>query len=677
MRNAHRLFLLLVLSLACAIAFADSSIRLSTFPAIMAVADGRSTIRVKAEIRDQNGRNVPDGTRVLFSSTLGATFREATVLTMGGTAFGTLIAGTQAGIATITVSALSGEVSPATINFEFVSDRSQLSSANEYVEVVSPVHLQYAADSQIVEASGINGGVSLRYRDLSLTADDLQYSIQTYELRARKVKLKMGKFTKDFDELYLRLKDRIGFGTTTFKAKRADSIVTQGSGLAFVRKGDKDFVSLPPDEDRYGLVEVSRTGIAQPVAHGGQAGLFGFQTLVHSPSTISARKVIIFPHRKVQFQKASIYVAGEKVMSIPLYEYSLSNATPLVTEQMLAINNSQIEANYPYFLSLRPGETSLLRLRTGNQYGRANTTNTGVFLDYELNWDHGDDLQGSFIFSGIGRDDWTAGVNQYWRIDDRTSMSAQLFTPTGRSYFGSASASHQFNGFSMSANADVSRTIEGIQYTASNYSMTLAKDPIKVGKQPFRIYLELTETSSYNQLIGQTQSGVGARARIQSLPLPIDKRTNVVTSLTTSYLVGRNELHGLQYQASTALNHRFSNSLNSTLTYNYTRDGFNEYAIGQHEMVLQSNFNSGHTTMSLVGSKSLDLDRSTLFADLGYRFSKLWRIKAGYTYDRYLNTKYIDYDYGFTYRMGWREVGLIWAEQTKRIGFQFLGTTVF
>jgi hypothetical protein len=136
MRIALRLVSLLVLSLAFALALADSSIRLTTFPTYLAPSDGRSTVSIKAEIRDQSGHAIIDGTRVVFTSNIG-TFRENIVATSGGAAFATLIAPTAPGIANITATALSGDASPGVATIEFVDDRNLLNSAKEYIEIVA------------------------------------------------------------------------------------------------------------------------------------------------------------------------------------------------------------------------------------------------------------------------------------------------------------------------------------------------------------------------------------------------------------------------------------------------------------------------------------------------------------------------------------------------------------
>ncbi len=674
MRTARTLTALSFLMLCC-VAYCDSTIRLTSFPSLGIVADGHSTVTITAEIRDQSGRSVADGTRVVWTCDKGQ-FRESVTTTVNGYTKGILVAGTEPGEATITSTALGGDASPSTLKYNFASDRNELSSAKEYVEVVTNGYMQYTADQHILGAAGPKGGVSVRYRDLTITADDIQYDLNNYEIRARHAILTMGKGPKrNFDELFIRLKSRTGFGTTEYMGQRWSSVASAGLGIAFVNQNPKGTASLPPEEKHYGLVRVTRTDV-YPVALNATA-FFRFEDQSHSPSSISAKKAIVFPKRMIQFQRAEIYVAGSKVMKMPLYEYNINQASPLVTESMVGVVNSQVQVNYPYIVSMKPGQTALFRFRTGDEYGRGATTDHGAFLDYELNWDRGDDMQGGLVFSGIGRNDWAIGASQYMRIDDRSSFSTQVLSPTGRSYLGSGTVNRQFDGFSASINGDVTRTVQGIQYTSSQYGASIDKDPIKMGALPLRLNLELTATGAFNQLINESQTGVGGRARLQSLPIGIDPNTSLLSSFTTSYLTGQNELHGLQYLASVSLSHRFNSSTSSVFTYNFTDDGFNDNVIGKHEIAMNGFYTRGPVNMSVIASKSLDIERATVFGDLSYRVSKLWRLKTGYTYDRYLGTTYLDYNFGFGYRMGWKEVGLIWTEQTQRVGLQLLGTTIY
>ncbi|MDR3689926.1 MAG: hypothetical protein P4L46_11145, partial [Fimbriimonas sp.] len=505
---------------------------------------------------------------------------------------------------------------------------------------------------------------------------DMQLNIPAYELRARNATLKMGAVEKHFDELYLKLNVRFGYGTTSFVAKQADGIISQGHGIAFVRRQADGSYTKPPEVERYGLVEIHRSGVSPAAAQ--SSTLFEFQDLSGSPSTVSAKKAVIFPHKVIQFQRVDIYVAASKVMSLPLYEVPLAGAhSPLVTDQIVSVSNSQVGINFPYYVALRPGVTEFFSFKTGMVEGRSSTSDHGAFLNYEFDWNKGDDMQGGLQVQGIGRDDWSIGVNQFVRMDDRTTAFAQLLTPTGQSFYGSGSISHQFNGFSTSFTGAATRTLTGIQDTNQNYSLIVEKDPIKVGSLPVRLTPGVTATMSSDQLDGQTQSGYGGRLRAQTLPLVVDPNTNVTMSFQASYLKGTNELPGLQYLGNVSISRRLSAAASLLFTYDYTRDGFNEDVLGEHRVSMQAFYNRGRVNMSLFGSRSLDLSRTTVFGDLSYRLGRLWRLSSSYTSDIYLNDTYLDYTFGFGYTLGWREVGLVWSAQTQRIGLQLLGATVY
>ncbi len=675
MQLAKRLFSITTLAIAFACAHADTSIRLTSYPSV-SVADGKSTVTISAEIRDQSGKLVPDGTRVVLTSTLGD-FRENVVTTVGGIARGILVAGSIPGMATITAKSLTGDSSPTTLEYQFVGDRGQLSSAKEYIEIVAPSYMQYTVDTHIIGAAGAKEKpVTVRYREIDVSASDVQLNIPTYELRARNATLKMGKFSQHFDELYIKLNTRFGLGTTTFKVRRSDTFVTLGKGMAFVKMQDNGSLSIPEETERYGLAEIHRTGLTPSVNT--DSTLFKFEDISGSPSTVSAKKAVVFPRREVQFQKAEIYVANTKAMSLPLFEVPLTGTTsPLVTDQIFSFNNSNLGINFPYYISLRPGVTQLLRFRTGQVSGRSAMTDHGAYLDYEFNWNRGDDMEGGLSVQGIGRNDWSVGANQYIRFNDRTTAFAQVLTPAGRSFFGTGNIGEQFNGYSLSLTGSATRTLTGIQYGQTSTSAVLEKDPIKVGNTGFRLYPGLTASMDSNQLDHSSQSGAGARLRAQSSPMVIDSNTNVTTSFQASYLRGRNELNGVQYLASATVTKRLSSAMSLLATYDFTHDGFNDRVLGEHRLSLQAYYNQGRFNMSLFGAKSLDLERSSIFGDLSYRISNQWRLTSGYTYDRYLGDSFLDYNFGFTYRLGWREVGLIWSEQTKRIGFQLLGTTIY
>ena len=144
-------------------------------------------------------------------------------------------------------------------------------------------------------------------------------------------------------------------------------------------------------------------------------------------------------------------------MQMPLYQLNLMQTQGSnVMSSMINVNNNQVQVNYPYYLSLKPGQTSLLRFRTGERYGRGINSSGGAFIDYEMNWNRGDEMDGKFTISGIGRKDWTVGVHQYARLDDRTTAFGMVEMPANQSLYGSINLNRVYNGFQVSLNGNMS-----------------------------------------------------------------------------------------------------------------------------------------------------------------------------------------------------------------------------
>jgi hypothetical protein len=123
------------------------------------------------------------------------------------------------------------------------------------------------------------------------------------------------------------------------------------------------------------------------------------------------------------------------------------------------------------------------------------------------------------------------------------------------------------------------------------------------------------------------------------------------------------------------LSHRFSENVSTLVFYDYTQDGFNDKVVGRHRISAQLYMNPGRFSASIFGSKSLDVNRISLFGDASYRLGPLWRVAYQYTLDRFASTTFVDYTYILSYRIGWREVGLSWSLRNRRLGFMLLGAT--
>ncbi len=662
MKTLRPLLMLLLSALVAVCLAASATIEITSFPS-MSVADGRSTVTLSALIRDVNGKIVPDGTRVIFSTDMGS-FREAVVETRNGIARAILQAGTVPGMAKVTASVITYQAT-TTIDFEFVSDRSLLSSAKDFVEVYAPRDLQYSMDSKTIGASGADRGVVLQYKDIEIRADDLQFHVPNYEVRAKNAILKVGKEERQFGLLFFRLNNRNGLGLTTYKYKPLE-LQPYGNSIRFMEGEERETT---------GIAEVWSTTVKPPQGPAPRS-VFDFADLSDSTTIIHAKKAIAYPRKEILFQKADVFVGGARIMRLPLFKVGIYGQTPIVTDQMLKINDNQLAIDYPYYLSLKPGTSSLLRLKMGQNAGRGLTGGQGIFLNYEYAWSKGDQMQGEAVVSGLGRSDWGVTLRQYYQFDSTSEINAQIDFPSHSALFGGVGYTKRFLGFSLNMNANESHSLRGEESTYRQMAASLDSDPIKIGKLPIKLVYGLTamQQSQKSALTNADQTAFGVRTTASLNPLYLTRSTSLTGSFTVSKLTGKNTVGGLSYIGSAQLNQSFPNG-GFMLGYDFLADGFNSEFLGQHAVSGRLNYYAGPISFSFLGSKSLDVDRSSMQLDASYRLARDWRVSYAYTFDRYFGESFFDYNFILGYRIGYREFGLTWSHRTKRIGIQVLGTT--
>ncbi len=663
LRNSARwiaLFAIAFLSASAAVA-QKASLTLSCFPAI-SVADGRSPVTVTAEVRDLNGSFVRDGTPVVFESDKG-TFRAKNVVqTQNGFARAILIAPGIAGTAKVRANVFSLNAS-ASLDIDFVNDRSMLDSAKEYVEVTSNESVVYDTQDRILDATGKDKGVSLRYRDITVKADQIQLRATTYELRARGAHVTIGKFTGDFREFAIKLNLHKGFGLVTTE-KKIPVVVRAGMGAAVILQ---DSTSLE-------AYDVSLSGITP---HVGEINLspLTFTDTSSALSTVEAKRAVVFPSRGVQFQKANVRVGGQSVMSLPLFQVDLNTSSPIITEQFVDVSNSALSVNYPYYLSLKPGETSLLRFRYGNRYSSGLGATGGTYLDYEYNWNRGAKMEGGLAVTGLARDDWGLGLRQIWTPDPSSSVTAQIDLPAHKSLFSNFGWSKHYSGFQSTVTAQQGRNLDGPRFQSDLVSLNLDTDPIPMGKTPFNLSMGLT--AQQRRITGdasESQAGEGLMARIDSKTLFLDPRDTLTVSYTATHWAGSDITSPFTQDATINLASNWAQGLYLQTSYEYAQDGFSEDVLGRHRLMLDGLYNLGRANFRAFVSKSLDLDRLTLNLGLDYKVSPLWRVSTGYWLDRYSGDDFLEQTLVLGYRLGYREIGLSYSTRTNRIGFELLGT---
>jgi hypothetical protein len=642
----------------------NGTIQLESYPA-MVVADGRSTLTVTAQVRDGAGSLVPNGTQIVFDTNLGS-FRERVVETTNGFARAVLVAGDLAGTARVRASALRfGAASE--LDVEFVADRSLLTSAQDYIEVVGSETLWYSVQDRVIEATGADYGAQLKYQNIEVKAHDLQVQVQTYEVRARRAVLKIGEWEQEFESLYFRLNKKEGIGTTTIMV-RAD----QDDPFAPV---DMATLSLPM-RAYFGVVEIGNRFVRLPVRLPDTKQM-RFQTISESVSMISARKAVAYPTKEVQFHRADVRMAGQRIMQVPLFRVNVNTATPVITEQWVNVSNNNFALNYPYYLSLKPGETSALRFRYGANYGTGTGAGGGAFLDYELNWNKGANFDGGLTFGGIGRDDWGASLRQTWRNDDSTALSFQVDFPAHQSMYAGASLSRNFDGFSANLLSNYGKSLEGTPFSTNSTQFVVESDPIKAGVIPGRFHIGLTARDSQirSGLTTNTQQSAGARLRYVGQPLRLG--TSMFNyGYSVEHVSGHNVFQGITQLGTLNLSMNPVAGAFLSFGYEYLDDGFSSDLIGKHKLVAEAAWTAGRFGMNGFLLKSLDANRMSATARLRYKLGPLWRVSYGYFFDQFGSDSFLDQSYIVSYRLGFRELGLSYSHRTKRLGIEILGTSI-
>ena len=646
---------------ACAAARADlGSVRLSAFPD-MAVADARSTITVTAEVRENSGRPAPNGTQVIFQTSLGH-FQEATVSTIDGYARAVLVTGGTAGTAKITASALSLSAT-ATTELDFVTDRSELSSANAYVSIEAPIVLRYDVDNQILAASGASHAVTIQVGKATIQTDDMQFNVATQELKVRRAKVSLKGHTYDFAVLDMMTMSRHAVGTTSFTSP-AVTVAIIGE-LA---------VPVVYSQHRFGPMQLKPSGELEPVASDTPTPNYSFVDMPDEDSVIVAKRAVVFPGKEIQFQRAQLSLSGMHLMSVPLYSLNLTTGAGSLGDQILTMNNSRVGVNYPYYLNLTPGFSSLLRFTTGQPYGRSITGNSASLINYEMSWNKADGTEGGVTLTGINRPDWSLDAHHSLHFEDGSTMTALLSSPERRSVFGALSYNKPLKGFQLSLNSNANHALVGPRNDLRSSSAVLESDPHKVHTMPLTLFYGLTANDSQTNFESQSQhlSTTGLRLRGQFDPFRLDKMTNLNASFSLNQQWGT--LNGLASYASLGLTRQMPwGSLG--LNYDYADDHSlaSVASGGKQRLSLDTEFAKGRTNLHLFGSRSLDADWTSLYGDLSYQMSGTYTLSAGYSLDRYLGAQSLDYDLIFSYRIGIREVGLVWSRKTNRIGFEVLG----
>ena len=313
------------------------SLRLSAHPALLR-ADGRSTTVITAEVYDDRGNVVTDGTRVRFTTTAGR-LDAPVVATQGGVARVTLTAGDQPGEAqVVAVLETPGQSIPANlaVTFSTTVDPSETGTAWARIDGSA---VGYVLDAATIQASGKNGGARLTFHGLTLSADVLQINTKEDIVHA------VGNVTLSQNGV-----------TRQYRTVKWELLSGTGVGEQFDKDGLPHVYAIRAP----GLEESALGPNSEPVTH----ETWELADLSNATITVVAKSIALEPNTRIQFRRATFWLDGKKTASFPFHVIDLRQGT-LFQDQIVGFGPTGLSFDLPFYYDVRPEAVGTLHMRRG------------------------------------------------------------------------------------------------------------------------------------------------------------------------------------------------------------------------------------------------------------------------------------------------------------------------
>ncbi len=628
---------LILFCLVSGVAFAAAplySIRLTASPSIL-LSDGKSIALISAEVRDDRGNLVPDGTQVQFSASLGV-LRDTVVSTSAGIARTQLTSASLPGVANITAT-IPGASAMAEVRVTFTDDPETLRQRVNIYLFTSPQYLAYSADWRCVEAVSSDGKAEVVVGNLRLEARSYQYHVDDDLLVAEGAVLTRGK--------------------RSLMAERLRYYPRRDEGQALIMDGEqfREVVFKGPLWEQEPVV-VSRTDA------------YTYTDLSASELLFVADSAVLVPGERIQFRRAKMYVAGQRLLTVPMYDLSFRTGEAL-GQQIVGVNSSGLTIDLPFYYVVSPGSVGALRLRHAQRVGRAvYAVRPGWSLDLEHTYNRPGVMEGAFALTSLARGDWGVRWSHAHWFSQNASTNLYIDVPAHRHVYLSGGFSYAFGGGRIGLNVSGGQSLSGTRYRDLRSDLYVESSPIRLDKT-LRMTVGTTFSSRQTEFADNRvrTDGAGLRSRLYTTPLRLAGFT-VNSSLIASYLWGSSQSTGSSLLATVSASRALWDGGLLSFTYDYTQDRLVRVAgYGRHRLSGMLAWSAGQRlNLSLVGTRILDHDSTTLFADASYRISSLWRLGANLSYNRFEGTRYNDLELSIGYRLGIRELLLTYSSLTRR-----------
>lgn len=598
------------------------------------VADGRSETTISAEVRDSTGRPVPDGTAVDFTTSIGTI--ERTARTVAGVARVRLQSSVTVGTAMVSAVATAGNA-VAQLRVDFLEPGTELFDES-FITVASGKYLGYDVAGGVVDSAG---GVDIVHRGLVIHAEEAQIDVRSNVLRA---KCKMG-----VDNIVLQRES---------KSVEASAVYYDFNSMSGV-------LLTPASEGAQRMVFRGRDLFVQPATEDAdQTRSLDFHPITECSMFVKAASLVIRPGEEIKFKRATFYMDGTKMLSVPLYVINLKGGTS-GTSQMLSYGTDGIRMDLPFYYSLTPTTTGALRLRRSEPGGWGYySRRPGWQLDLEQDYNSGGSTEGTFLLNRItSASDWGARWTQRKEFNNDSQVYTYIDFPSHRSLFSSVNYSRSLPRYTLSVNGRASKMTGARGSIASDAYIQSRPKSIIGGALSYSL-------TSKVSLDSRNSLGTGCGLQLYGRPIKV----GVLGNLSTSLIAGRNwgPYGGTTMTANAGIYRSLGGGSGGFgLDYSYSLgSGTSNYS--SHRLSANLSLSpSPRWNAYAYATAGLSDHSVSAFGSLSYNLAALWRLGVLGTYQKFGTYSYPDVEFALSRSIGKQEIDLVWSSSSRRFRVEF------
>ncbi len=669
------------------------------------VADGRSDTIISAEVRDYNGRAVPDGTQVDFTATRGIIERSAR--TSAGVARVRLQSSLD--VCTSVVSAVViGTNAVAQIRIDFLAPGTEMFDES-FISFTAKGYLAYDMNRMLINAEN---GVEVRSRGLEISAHSAQMEARRSIIRARakmggeNIVLRRGNKRLEASLLYYDFMNMSGYiitpvddGAKRLKFRARDFYTEpynedeEEDSLAALREkasknaaGDEDKKSEKKSKKSKKSKEETKTeeAIAKADAAAAEAAKEpqrpvrkqrkdNFRYLPDDEESIyiKAKTIIVKPEEEVKFKKAEFYMLNKRLVRMPLYAEPLRGGRRGVN-QVISYGQGGLALNIPVYYSLTNSTTGAMHIKKGNSKGwGAGTGKSPWQLDFVQDYNIGAATEGTVTFENVTHSkEWGLSWNQRKELSHNERLYTYLDFPRHDSLYASAdfTKSLEKHTWNLSVRGN-NITTPNDRYYASTYIRSVAR-PLFNDHVSY-IY---DARANYNTGIndpGRSKFGTGLGLQLYGKQLNLSENTSVSTSFSASRNFGADD--DTLLWGNVGLYQSFGAKGRVSLNYNYTHDK-GKYISSQNRQTLTTDMSWNPTRkLELYGNATYGLGDGDLsaFWEANYTFLPGWRLRLFGNAQHYSGWSGHIIEVGIAKYIAGHEVMLLWGSDTEKVRLEF------